>query len=114
MKKTLQKLLEDNQDNITEAVINEALEYDTPEAFFEDLLQHGCQSWMVSSLIYYNDTHAFYDKYYNEIEDIRCQLASDGIDVQFPECNDLKNFFAWLSFEQRAYELYNDLGMDGR
>ena len=44
MKKTLQKLLEDNQDNITEAVINEALEYDTPEAFFEDLLQHGCQS----------------------------------------------------------------------
>jgi len=44
MKDTLQTLLEDNQDNITQAVINEALEYDTPEAFFEDLLQHGCQS----------------------------------------------------------------------
>ena len=114
MKDTLQTLLEDNQDNITQAVINEALDYDTPEAFFEDLLQHGCQSWMVSSLIYYKDTHEFYDKHYDEIEDIRCQLADDGIDVNIPQCTDLKNFYAWLSFEQRAYELQNTLEMDGR
>ena len=114
MKDTLQTLLEDNQDNITQAVINEALEYDTPEAFFEDLLQHGCQSWMVSSLIYYKDTHEFYDKHYDEIEDIRCQLWDDGIDVNIPQCTDLKNFYAWLSFEQRAYELQNTLEMDGR
>ena len=114
MKNTLQTLLEANPNSITEAVINEALEYDTPEAFFKDLLEHGCQSWMVSSLIYYNDTHAFYDKYYDEIEDIRCQLANDGIEVNFPECSDMKNFFAWLSFEQKAYELSNELGMGGR
>ena len=44
MKDTLQTLLENNQDNITSAVIQEALEYDTPKAFFEDLLQNGCQS----------------------------------------------------------------------
>jgi len=69
---------------------------------------------MVSSLIYYKDTHEFYEKHYDEIEDIRCQLASDGIDVTFPDCSDLKNFFAWLSFEQRAYEIHNDLERDGR
>jgi len=69
---------------------------------------------MVSSLIYYKDTHAFYEKHYDEIEDIRCQLNDDGIEVNFPECSDLKNFFAWLSFEQRAYELYNDLEREGR
>jgi len=44
MKDTLETLLEENQGNITEAVISEALAYDTPQAFFEDLLQHGCQS----------------------------------------------------------------------
>jgi len=44
MKKTLQTLLEEKPNSITEAVINEALSYDTPEAFFNDLLQHGCQS----------------------------------------------------------------------
>ncbi|WP_457750188.1 DUF7222 domain-containing protein [Sulfurimonas sp.] len=69
---------------------------------------------MVSSLIYYKDTHEFYDKHYQEIEDIRCQLEDDGIEVNFPKCSDLKNFYAWLSFEQRAYEIYNDLDMDGR
>lgn len=114
MKDTLKQLLEDNQDNITHAVINEALDYHSPKEFFEDLLQHWCQSWMVSSLIYYKDTHEFYDKHYDEIEDIRCQLWDDGIEVNIPQCSDLKNFYAWLSFEQRAYELHNTLEMDGR
>ena len=114
MKDTLQKLLEDNQGNITQAVIDEALDYHSPKEFFEDLLQHGCQSWMISSLIYYKDTHEFYEKHYDEIEDIRCQLTDDGIEVNIPQCTDLKNFYAWLSFEQRAYELHNELEMDGR
>jgi len=114
MKDILEKLLEDNQDNIIQAVINEALDYHSPKEFFEDLLQHGCQSWMVSSLIYYKDTHEFYENHYDEIEDIRYQLWDDGIEVNIPQCTDLKNFYAWLSFEQRAYELYNELEMDGR
>lgn len=40
MKNTLQTLLEENPNSITEAIINEALEYDTPELFFKDLLEH--------------------------------------------------------------------------
>ncbi len=44
MKNVLQTLLEENQGNITETVISEALSYDTPEAFFKDLLEHGCIS----------------------------------------------------------------------
>ena len=114
MRKTLEKLLEDNQDNITQAVIDEALGYHSPKEFFQDLLQYGCQSWIVSSLIYYKDTHEFYEKHYDEIEDIRCQLEDDGIEVNIPECSDLKNFYAWLSFEQRAYEIQDSLEMDGR
>lgn len=34
MRKELETLLEHNQGNITQAVIDEALAYDTPEAFF--------------------------------------------------------------------------------
>jgi hypothetical protein len=34
---------------------------------------------MVSSLIHYKDTHEFYEKHYQEIEDIRCQIKDDGI-----------------------------------
>ena len=105
MKKQLKKLLEENKGNITEAVITEALDYHTPKDFFTDLLQNGCQSWMVWSLIYYVDTHKFYDKHYEEIEDIRYELQEQWIvttDIQ----SDLKNYYAWLSFEHRAYEVY--------
>jgi len=50
----------------------EALGYDdNPITFFSDLLQHGCFSGVVGRLIYYTDTHKFYDKHYAEIEALR-------------------------------------------
>ncbi len=64
---------------------------------------------MVGSLIYYQDTHKFYEKHYNEIEEIRNELAEQGMDICLPSHNDLKNFFAWMSFEERARELYDSM-----
>ena len=112
MNKKLQELLEENQGNITEAVINEAMDYHNPKDFFEDLLQYGCVSWMVSSMIRYTDTHKFFDEHYYEIQEIRDELEDQWIEVKIPTNTDLKNFLSWLSFEQKAYELYNNLGMD--
>ena len=111
MRKELQKLLEENQGTITEFIINEALEHDEPKQYFEDLLQYGCQSWMVTSLIYYVDTHKFYDKHYDEIEDIRYELQEEWI---LPEIqSDLKNHYAWLAYEYKAYEIYSQLENEG-
>ena len=111
MKDTLQKLHEENHWNITEAIINEALEYDSPKSFFEDLLQYGCQSWIVSSMIRYKDTHEFYDKHYDEIEELRAELDEQWIELNIPTHSDLKNFLAWLSFEEKARFLYDELDM---
>lgn len=66
---------------------------------------------MVSSLIFYQDTHEFFDKHYDEIEAIRSELAEQGIEIQIPSQSDLKNFLAWLSFEEKAREIYYDLGL---
>ena len=44
MKKRLKKLLEESKGTITEAVISEALSYNDPKSFFEDLLEYGCVS----------------------------------------------------------------------
>ena len=63
---------------------------------------------MVSSLIYYKDTHEFYDRYYNEIEDIRWELESEGVEINLKD-QDLKNYLAWLSFEHIAYKIYYQL-----
>ncbi len=64
---------------------------------------------MVGSLIYYQDTHEFYAKHYNEIEEIRDELAEQGMEICLPSHSDLKNFFSWMSFEERAKNLYDEL-----
>lgn len=64
---------------------------------------------MVDSLIYYHDTHEFYEKHYHEIEEIREELAEQGMEICLPSLSDLKNFFAWMSFEERARELYDSM-----
>jgi hypothetical protein len=40
MKNKLENLLEENQGNITEEVIKEAMTYDNPKDFFEQLQQY--------------------------------------------------------------------------
>lgn len=56
---------------------------------------------MINRLIYYQDTHQFYDEHYAEIEDIRHQIAEIGITLDWPD-GDLKNHLAWLAYEEAA------------
>ncbi len=109
MREKLEILLKENPNTITEDVITEALSEEDPKYFFEHLLQYWCQSWFVWSMIRYSDTHKFYDKYYDEIEDIRFELQEQGILENNFIDSDLKNYFAWLSFEHVVYNIYNQL-----
>ncbi len=63
---------------------------------------------MVSSLIYYTQTRAFFILHYDEIEELRSSLMDDGIMPDWPE-GDLANFLAWLSFEEKARQLVYDI-----
>ena len=87
-----------------------ALEYegDHIERFFSDLFKQGCQSGMISCLIYYADTHQFYDTYYHEIEDIRYQLE-DELGISLQPKGDLKNWYAWLAYEETAKQIADEL-----
>ena len=58
-------------------------------------------------MIRYSDTHKFYDKFYDEIEDIRFELQEQGILENNFIDSDLKNYLAWLAFEHVAYNIYN-------
>ncbi len=115
MREKLQKMLDENQGTITATVIEDALDYGyhEPQQFFKDLLQHGCQWGTVSSMIYYYDTHRFYDKFYDTIEDIRLELQEEWILWNEPIDSDLKNYYAWLAYEHVAYNIYNELKMEG-
>ena len=114
MKAKLQKLLEENLGTITEDVITEALSswYDNIKDFFTELQRMWCQSGVISSMIRYSDTHKFYDKHYDEIENIRLELQEEWILWNEPIDQDLKNYLAWLAYEHIAYNIYNQIWED--
>lgn len=109
---TLQQIIDDQPSTIQAFVAHEALGYgDTPEQMFADLAHGGCASGTIGGLIYYHDTHAFFDRYYQEIEELR-ERFEDETSQPLQVSGDLKNWFAWFAFEQVAFDLAAELGVD--
>ncbi|PHS41580.1 MAG: hypothetical protein COA91_02055 [Robiginitomaculum sp.] len=111
LKSALQDIINSKPSSLQVAVASEALDHEDITSFFSDLLQHGCISGMIGSLIYYIDTHKFFDKHYNEIEELRTEYQ-DNIGEPLQIKNDLKNFLAWFDFEETAYQMALELGLE--
>ena len=113
LKKVLATIAYNEQWTIRAYVAEEALKHDTDylAGFFRDLAQWGCVSGMVSSLVWYSQTHAFFDTFYDEIMEMLEDFHNEGIPFKCTG-EDLKNRLAWLSFEQVAWTMaQNDLGL---
>jgi hypothetical protein len=111
LKKQLKKVLAENPNSVKASVIEEALNSSTIYSFFHDLLNYGCVSGMVSSLIYYADTEKFFDEHYEEIMDLKTEFEeSTGESMKIP--HQLKNHLAWFAFEQTAYDLADLIGLE--
>ena len=107
----LQGIIAEAPGTLIAAVATEALDHDDPATFLSDVLAHGCVSGVVGTLVYYRQTHAFYDQYYDEIEDLRLDwVAETGQPVEIS--GDLKNYLAWFAFEHFALVLSETIGLD--
>ena len=104
--------IKEEKDTLRAFVAEVALDRGPEETvpFFNDLLRNGCISGMVNSLICYTDTHAFFDRHYAEIEELRieCQEAC-GEPLRID--GDLKNTLAWFAFEETARTMADELGL---
>ena len=94
--------------------------------FLEDLMQGGCQSGMVSGLIYYNDTVKFYKAHKKEIKALLADtlaetgytdpvgLFGDKWDKTDPFADDTynQNLLAWFGFEETARRLADKNGIE--
>lgn len=84
--------------------------------YMRDVLSHGCVSGMVTELIYHRDTHAWFDEFYDEIEELREEFE-ENIGEPLRINGDLKNTLAWFSFEEtlRSYhdQMEEDLAEQG-
>ena len=119
--KILKKLTDkiEEEEGLREFVINELIDIETDEeikGFVGDTLQHGCQSGIVSSLIYYKDTNDFFDKFENEIEDLITQnmeeqgiktrpLFIEGLNGSAENQTQEKNLLCWFVFEETLREI---------
>ena len=99
-------------------------DYDNMEDIFNDLFTGGCESGMVTNLIYYKDTLAFYNKHeheikifleeYLEIEDVESWDGLQELSDIFPQLDDADTRHIEAEEEVRekaeeeAPELYGD------
>ncbi|PCI77818.1 MAG: hypothetical protein COB20_07105 [SAR86 cluster bacterium] len=111
LKSALQDIINSKPNSLQAAVASEALDHEDIKCFFSDLLQHGCISGMIGSLIYYTDTHTFFDAHYDAIEELR-QEYQDNIGEPLEIKENLKNFLAWFAFEETAYQMALELGLE--
>lgn len=101
-------------DYVLDYVLDRWDDYDDKTAIFSDVLDHGCQSGIVTRLIYYSDTFKFYDDHKEEINALLYDLMEEtGIynpsdlfgdkwDKEDPLALDVlnKNLLAWFAFEE--------------
>lgn len=128
---TLEKINElkaGTQDELKKEVLDYIIDiwddYDNKNAIFEDVLNHGCESGIVGSLIYYNDTTAFYEKHKESINNLLYEILSemgtsnlldlfgDKWDTSDPLAiqTENQNLLAWFGFEETLRNIYcNDL-----
>lgn len=70
--------------------IKEIVQQDIDEAkedgyteYLNDVLSNGCQSGMVSDLIYYSDTCKFYEDHKDEIKTLLNDIFGDWVDSEY-------------------------------
>ena len=74
----------------------------------EEIVTYGCQSGVVSALITYSDTEAFFDRHANEIFELVEEAKEEEI-INLNEFILCKNDLAWFAFEMIAQEIYQEM-----
>lgn len=77
---------------------------------FSDLLHYGSNNGSIARLIYYKDTHAFFDTHYDEIEELRNE--HETFDEPIIINGDLKDYMARFGYETVARKLADTLFPD--
>jgi len=127
MRKTLKGAQTPLERRVQREINSMAADYDDGAAgVLADLMQGGCQSGFIGSLIYYKDTVAFYRKHRREIAGLLAEMIADvgspGPDGLFGDKWDTRdplaqedlnqNLLAWFGFEETARKLAGDNGIE--
>ena len=104
--------MEKESEGIKLFILNDLLNFDSDEAikdYISDVLQYGCQSGIVTSLIYTKDTKNFVKTYLNECLEILDNVIQE---IGKPSFTIDSNSIAWLSYEETLKNLVMELDLD--
>lgn len=106
--------------SIKEAVLEAASGSEDVNTYLRQVIENGCQSGMVSELIYYKDTIAFFRCHTQEINTIISMYTSD-VDLHMAEVFNAwdrtdalaldthnQNLLAWFAYEQVARQILDE------
>ena len=87
------------------------------EEVVEEVLEYGCVTGIVGSLIYYYQTEAFFNRHKDAINDLAHELSEDIYGNPFEIYHNLnggcsKNNMAWFGFEEVTRIIASELEMD--
>lgn len=77
------------------------------KARLEDV-NHGCQTGVIGKLIYHSDCKKFFIRFLDDISDFVIDLEGNiGSAVENKQGLPIYTFYAWLAYEEVAYNIYN-------
>ena len=84
------------------------------ETIINEVLEHGCVSGIVTSLIYYYQTEEFFDRHKNVINELAHELSEEIYGNPFEIYHNLnggcsKNNMAWFGFEEMTRIIASEL-----
>lgn len=116
-KTTLKEMLESEENTVKKVVIEDILDRadidddDGMKNYVHDITHYGCSGGSVSGLVYYVDTHAFFDEHTDSIADYIDEYqdeTGEGLRID----GDLKNFYAWFAYEWAMNDIYHQLASE--
>jgi len=106
MAKILKRILKDNIWNITEAVIKEIIEDENPMESLLRIQEYGVEGWLIECLAFEKDCIKFFNKHYDQIEELRKYLQDIWNEITIPSGYSSKAYFAMFAFKHIAFDLY--------
>lgn len=98
------EMLEDQMDGM---VIEDKME------FLENVFEQGCASGIIPGVIYFDDTRKIFLEWMPEIlEEVEDFTHENGFEYFAGEMDRFDNYAVWLTVEQVAYRMWENLGAE--
>ena len=102
-----------NRTDLEKDIAQELLDRGSDEeikSYVSDVMNHGCVSGTVSSLIYYADTKAFYVKHMDDIQELY-EETTESLGEPLRIGTPMSNWFAWFGYEETTRKIADELNI---